>query len=170
MLLRSASGPRLHGRLSSNVRPQSKRTRAMPLIAATRLRIRSVWLLPVFFIQAMRSSNQAKAADGNLALAILNDARRTFWTCSAWTSKDQMHMYMTSGAHKGVMRKLARWCDEASVVHWEQANSELPSWQEVHRRMQEEGRASRVERPTDAHTAFSITPPNLGKARPVRLK
>lgn len=142
----------------------------MPLISATRLRIRSPWYMPVFFLQAFRSANQAKSAFGNQAVAVLNDARRTFWTCSSWASKDAMRAYMSSGVHQQVMRKLAHWCDEASVVHWEQDSSELPSWDVVHQRMQQDGRASRVTRPSPAHLAFQVPPPDPSKSRPVRLK
>ena len=34
------------------------------------------------------------------------------------------------------MRRLAEWCDEASVAHWTQESAALPDWIEVHRRMQ----------------------------------
>ena len=81
-----------------------------------------------------------------------------------------MRAYMSSGAHKPAMRKLVGWCDEASVVHWEQESAELPSWTEVHRRMQADGRASHVAHPSVAHRAFRIEPPHPTKARPFRLK
>lgn len=142
----------------------------MALISATRLRIRSAWYLPVFFLQAWRSANQAKGASGNLAVAVLNDTQRTFWTCSSWATQDAMRGYMSSGVHQKVMRKLALWCDEASVVHWEQESPELPSWAVVHQRMQQDGRASRVVHPSPAQLAFRVRPPDLAKSRPVRLK
>jgi hypothetical protein len=142
----------------------------MPLIAATRLRIRSRWYLPVFLLQAFRSANQAKAASGNLAVAVLNDSRRTFWTCSTWTTQEEMRAYMSSGVHQTVMRELAHWCDEASVVHWEQDAPELPGWEVVHQRMQRDGRASHVAHPSPAHLAFEVAPPDLSRAKPVRLK
>ena len=68
------------------------------------------------------------------------------------------------------MRKLALWCDEASVVHWEQASQELPPWPVVHERMQSEGRASRVNHPSQAHLAFRIRAPHPSRSKPVRLK
>jgi hypothetical protein len=36
---------------------------------------------------------------------------------------------------------------------------EPPSWQEAHRRLQQEGRRSRVERPSEAHRGFEIPAP-----------
>lgn len=142
----------------------------MPLISATRLRIRSPWYLPAFFLQAFRSANQAKGAPGNLAVAVLNDTQRTFWTCSSWVDQEAMRTYMSSGVHQKVMRKLAHWCDEASVVHWEQDSPDLPNWLDIHRRMQQDGRSSRVAHASPAHLAFRVPPPDLPKSRPVRLK
>jgi hypothetical protein len=52
------------------------------------------------------------------------------------------------------------WCDEASVVHWTQESNELPSWVEAHARMQRDGRRSKVNHPTPAHTAYEIPMPS----------
>jgi hypothetical protein len=51
------------------------------------------------------------------------------------------------------------WCDEASVARWTQDSAELPNWQEAHRRMQAEGRPSKVSFPSAAHQQFQIPPP-----------
>jgi heme-degrading monooxygenase HmoA len=126
--------------------------------------------MPLFLLAAFRSAQQAKAAPGNVAVAVLNDEHRTFWTCSAWSDDDAMRSYMSRDPHRSVMRKLAHWCDEASVVHWEQASRELPPWPVVHERMQYQGRPSRVEHPSESHLAFRVPAPDLSRAKPVRLK
>jgi hypothetical protein len=136
----------------------------MPLISVTRLRIRSVWYLPLFFLHTLRATRQARAASGNRALQLLPDAQRTFWTCTLWTDLAAMRAYVAAGGHRASMQRLAHWCDEASVVHWEQDSSELPDWTIAHQRMQQEGRASRLDHPSAAHLAFEIAPP-----RPVTL-
>jgi hypothetical protein len=59
------------------------------------------------------------------------------------------------------MGKLAEWCDEASVVHWNQETADLPKWHEAHRRMVAEGRPSRVRHPSPAHQALRIPPPQI---------
>jgi hypothetical protein len=66
---------------------------------------------------------------------------------------------MVAQPHGPAMRKLMEWCDEASVVHWTQESPELPAWTEAHRRMQLEGRASKVNHPSPAHTAYQIESP-----------
>jgi hypothetical protein len=131
----------------------------MPLISVTRLRIRSPWYLPAFFFHTLRATRQARAANGNGAVQLLPDAHRTFWTCTLWTDLAAMRAYVAAGAHRKSMKQLAHWCDEASVVHWEQNSADLPTWEVAHRRMQQEGRPTKVERPSTAHLAFQIAPP-----------
>jgi quinol monooxygenase YgiN len=133
----------------------------MALISITRLRVRSWRYLPMFFVQAARSQLQARAAEGCLGADVLREAHRTFWTRSAWTSEAAMRAYMMSGVHKQVMRRLADWCDEASVVHWLQDTAERPDWKEAHARMQRDGRPSRVNHPTEAQRKFEVPPPRL---------
>jgi hypothetical protein len=68
------------------------------------------------------------------------------------------------------MRKLLEWCDEAALVHWTQDSAQLPSWDEAHKRLQQEGRRSKVNHPSAAHTAFDIPAPRIGRTSEARLK
>lgn len=131
----------------------------MPLIAVTRLRIRSPWYLPAFQWHAFRAARQARTAPGHLDMALFNDAHRAFWTCTAWTDLEAMRTYLAAEPHRSAMRKLAHWCDEASVVHWTQDSPALPTWGAAHARMQQEGRPSRVDHPSPDHVAFRIAVP-----------
>jgi hypothetical protein len=133
----------------------------MPLISVTRLRIRSIWFLPAFFFYTLRANWQARAATGNGAARLLPDAHRTFWTCSQWTDLNAMRAYVSSGSHREAMKRLAHWCDEASVVHWEQADTEMPGWDVAHQRMQQDGRPSKVNHPNAAHLAYQIPKPKI---------
>jgi hypothetical protein len=54
------------------------------------------------------------------------------------------------------------------MVHWTQEGTELPSWTEAHRRMQEEGRPSKVNHPSEGHKAFQVDAPKAADG--VRLK
>lgn len=128
----------------------------MPLIAITRLRVRGRRFLPAFFVQTLRAAIQARRAQGNLAVTVLRDAQRTFWTRTAWTDESAMRLYLAADPHRRIMRSLASWCDEASVVHWIQPSAQPPSWSEAHRRMQGEGRPSRVDHPTEARREYRI--------------
>jgi len=142
----------------------------MPLIAITRLRVRSWRFLPGFFFQTLRTAIQAKGAEGNLAVSVLREARRTFWTRTVWTDEQAMRAYMSSDPHRGVMRSLAEWCNEAAVAHWTQDSPEPPSWEEAHERMQRDGRASRVNHPTEAHRAYQIPQPHVRRTGVLRFR
>jgi hypothetical protein len=134
----------------------------MPFISITRLRVRSWRFLPMFFIDALRTGRQAARSDGNLSTRLLRDRARTFWTATSWTDETAMKAFMHGRPHGPVMRKLLDWCDEASVAHWTQESGELPSWPEAHRRLQQEGRRSKVNHPSAAHTAYEIPLPAAG--------
>ena len=131
----------------------------MPLVSITRLRVRSWRYLPGFLLQSVRASRQAKVAPGNLSVSLLRDADFAFWTRTVWTDEAAMRSFMVSGAHRSVMPRLLEWCDEASVVHWVQDAHEPPSWPESHRRMQQEGRRSKVNHPSEAQRRFEIPEP-----------
>jgi len=133
----------------------------MPLVSVTRLRIRSWRYFPSFLIYALRTSRQAKNSSGNLAASVLRDSDNTFWTRTMWTTESAMKSFMSSGPHKRVMPRLPEWCDEAAVVHWVQDTGQEPDWQETYRRLQADGRRSRVNHPSPAHKSFEIRPPKL---------
>jgi heme-degrading monooxygenase HmoA len=131
----------------------------MPLVSITRLRVRSSRYLPIFILQAFRAALQAKGAPGSRSVTLLRDANRTFWTRTVWTDEQAMKQYMLAGLHRRVMPRLLEWCDEAALVSWIQEGEEPPSWAEAHRRIQQSGRASKVNHPSEAHRAHQIAPP-----------
>jgi len=142
----------------------------MPIISVTRLRVRSWMYLPAFLLRALRIWRQAKSAPGNLAVKVLNDRRKTFWTCTSWESEAEMRSFMLAPPHGPAMRNLLEWCDEASTVHWSQAGAVLPTWTEAHHRMQREGRSSKVNHPSEDHRRFVIAAPRSDSDGEVRLK
>lgn len=131
----------------------------MPLISVTRLKLRNFFYLPRLIPFSLRSTWQAKRAAGNLGVKLLQDRNLAFWTCTAWTDEGAMRQFMKADAHGQAMTKLMDWCSEASVVHWQQDQPELPDWQEAYRRMITEGRPSKVRHPSAAHQSFQVDPP-----------
>jgi hypothetical protein len=111
----------------------------------------------------VRSAREAKNASGYLAVSVLSDANFVFWTRTLRTDERSMRAFMFAPAHRRVMPKLLQWCDEAAVAHWPQDSFEPPSWQEVHRRLQQEGRTSKVDHPSAAQQRFDIAPPKTGR-------
>ena len=120
---------------------------------------RASWFVPLFAFHAQRSISQIRSAEGCMALALLKDKNRTFWTMTMWTDERSMKSYMTSGAHRKAMPRLAEWADEASVVHWQQDHPERPGWPEAARRMRAEGRPSKLRHPGPHHADLSFAEP-----------
>ncbi len=131
----------------------------MVFVSITRLRIRSWRFMPGFAIAAMRTRAQVSRAEGFLAGSLLPDRERTFWTMTLWQDQAAMRAYMASGAHLKAMPKLMTWCDEASIVHWEQDDAMVPDWTEADRRMRAEGRPSKVSQPSSRHRDLSYAAP-----------
>ena len=117
-------------------------------ISVTRLRVRSFVYLPLFLWHAFRSTRQAERARGFVSGKLLVNEGSVYWTLTAWDSEAAMNEFRTTAAHRAAMPGLLNICDEASVAHWNQETAELPSWQEAHRRMADEGRLTKVNHPS----------------------
>ena len=139
----------------------------MAFISVTRLRLRSARFLPGFVVRTFWARRQVQTADGFCGGSLLGDRHWTFWTLTAWDSMDSMRGYRAAGAHRAAMPRLLDWCDEASVVHWEQPDEALPSWTYADARMRREGRASKIRHPSPRHADLSYDPPRLSGAVPI---
>lgn len=137
----------------------------MAFVSITRARIRSLWFFPRFARAALLAVQQAETASGFLGGRLLPDGLRTFWTMTVWRSEEAMRAYMLSGPHRTAMPQFFNWCDEASVVHWEQVEGHPPTWASAFRRMKAEGRPSKLRRPSRRHQAMAFrTPRGIGGA------
>lgn len=130
-------------------------------VSVTRLRVRRFIFLPPFLWRTQFAKRQARRASGFLGGRLLVDARRVYWTLTAWESERAMKAYRGSGAHGGVMPRLAEWCDEAVYAHWESTDAAIPSWPEAYERLMNSGKLSRVAHPSPAHEARQFAPPRL---------
>ena len=129
----------------------------MPLVAITRLRLRGFRFLPQFGWQGRQNARQAERAPGFIGGALSADPLRlTFWTATVWENEAAMHAFRAAGEHRRVMPRLADWCDEASVAHWEQPDASLPTPEEMLRRMTSGGRPSRLRHPSPDHAAGRV--------------
>jgi hypothetical protein len=82
---------------------------------------------------------------------------RVFWTRTLWRDTAAMRRFMAGGGgHRHAMARLPHWCDEASLVDWQQDT--LPSWGEAEDRLRGAGRLSRVKHPSPAQSRGE-TPP-----------
>jgi heme-degrading monooxygenase HmoA len=135
----------------------------MSFVSLTRLRVRSIRFMPFFAVHTTRSLRQVRKAHGFQTGALLPDRNWTFWTMTAWDDAESMRRFMTAGAHKIAMGHLMHWCDEASVAHWEQEGSLLPSWEEADRIMRASGRASKVNHPSAEHAGLNYRAPRTSR-------
>jgi len=124
----------------------------MAHVSVTRLRLRSNWYLPLFFWHSLRSQRQARGSDGCFDTGVRYH-KRAFWTLTVWRDDAATRAFMLNGAHRAAMPKLKTWCDEASLVHWEQEGTTRPSWSDAEARLRNEGRTSPVRRPSPAHAS-----------------
>lgn len=138
----------------------------MYTVSITRLRVRSIFYLPLFAFHAFRSGAQARGAGGLQDVATRVEAWDTHWTRTVWNEESTMKRFRNSGAHQLAMRILAEICSEASYIRWQQETPEPPSWQEAQRRMLAQGVLGKVKRPSAVHlvgrTAPDMDPPPAG--------
>lgn len=130
----------------------------MYTVSITRLRVRSIFYMPLFMLHAMRTMTQAQKADGVHGVETRFEKNNVVWTKTIWVDEAQMKEYRGSGAHQIAMRILSEICSEASVARWQQASMELPAWEEAHRRMLSDGKLSKVKHPTPLQAAGRTAP------------
>lgn len=143
----------------------------MAIVSVTRLRLRGWWLGPIFLRRAMGVTAQVRAAPGFLGGALLPEGLRTYWTLTVWDGPESLRAFMTGGAHGAVMGKLALWCDEASVVRWQQEGARLPDWPLAYERMRRDGRPSPLRDPSVRQACtphgLDIDPPAYSRSVPL---
>jgi hypothetical protein len=145
----------------------------MPLVSLTRLRLRSVRYLLPFALQSHRISRQAERTSGFIGGKVYGEPLRlTFWTATLWQNEAAMRGFRGFGAHQIAMPKLANWCDEASVLHWNQPGNDVPEPEIILLRMQRDGRLLSVRYPSPDHAARRIAADNRAPAKgsPLRQK
>ncbi len=130
----------------------------MYTVSITRLRVRSIFYMPLFMLHAMRTMTQAQKADGVQGVETRFEKNNVVWTKTIWADEAKMKEYRGSGAHQIAMRILSEICNEASVARWQQADAELPTWEEAHQRILSDGKLSKVKHPSVLHAAGRTAP------------
>jgi heme-degrading monooxygenase HmoA len=121
------------------------------LVSVTRLRLRSWRFLLPFAIEAARSRRQAEGSPGCVGALVRKTQGLAFWTLTFWEDGASLRAFMLKSPHHAAMPKLAHWCDEAAVAHWEHGSAVRPGWSEAAEKLAAAGRLSRVKRPSARH-------------------
>jgi hypothetical protein len=107
---------------------------------------------------------QAQRSAGFLGGRVAPEPPLGFWTFTVWADGESMRRFRNTAAHLKAMPRLLDWCDEASYVHWEQENSEVPTPKVAFERLRDAGHLSKVRHPSPAHIAGKTAPYGVPKA------
>jgi len=133
----------------------------MYTVSITRLRVRSILYMPLFILHAMRTMRQAQKASGVLGVETRFEKNNVVWTKTIWEEEGAMKKYRASGAHQIAMRLLAEICNEASYARWQQSEASLPTWEEAHAKILQEGKLSKLKHPSALHSAGKTAPAQM---------
>ena len=105
---------------------------------ASRLPLRSHLHIPGFLRATLRIRRQLAAAPGVVGYAL--DAKlfaKTFWTVSAWRSREQLEAFAATDPHRGDVGKIRSHMEPTTFVFWTATASDLPiPWDDVRRRIE----------------------------------
>ncbi len=135
----------------------------MPVLAMTRLRLKSVRLLPRFIWASEAAVDRLRTAPGFLRGKLLAELNLAMWTASLWHSEEGMRAFYLSGAHRALTPKLREFACESIVGHVPYESSELPSWQFIYENLCKVGRYSDalLSEPSDNHRNRNVTRPRF---------
>lgn len=131
------------------------------VVSVTRLRVRRWRHIPGFMWYTFASQRQVVRAAGFSGGRLLIDARRTFWTLTAWEDERAMKSFRGTGAHAQVMPRLFQWCDEAAYAHWTVPDGKIPDWLQAYEQLSREDRLSRVAHPSNDYLERRFSKPRL---------
>ncbi|MFD8393984.1 DUF3291 domain-containing protein [Streptomyces sp. NPDC059680] len=117
------------------------------LVMASRLEVRSLSDVPRFFLRSLIAWKQVRGAQGALGASLIADPlSRTFWTLSAWESRDLLYTYAKTEPHNSIMKGLRSTMRQSVFTFWEVPIDELPiTWADAKRRLAE-------QQTSDAHS------------------
>lgn len=132
------------------------------LVMASRLEVRSLKDVPKFFLRSLTAWKQVRGAKGALGASLIADPlRRTFWTLSAWESRELLYDYAKTEPHKSIMNGLRPTMRRSDFTFWEVPVGELPiTWADAKARL-----AQRMAE-QDAQDARAAGPTGSGEPGP----
>jgi hypothetical protein len=144
----------------------------MAFLSMTRLQVKSIFLLPKFFVQNEAIVKQLKTSAGFKKGKTLIDLGLGAWTVTLWESEDAMRAFYLSGAHRNIMPSLSAYSNEATTGNLTFDEADLPTWDFVHENLSKFGKFSSVlKEPTQSHLDKKIMKPKITfLTRPINPK
>src|SRR4051794_1723880 len=102
-------------------------------ISVTRLHLRGKRKLPSFFLHTFISTMQSKKAEGLISSSFNNEKWDTYWTLTAWESKEHMKVFRNNGNHLRAMKISRNIADGLESINWEAET--IPTWNECKDRL-----------------------------------
>jgi heme-degrading monooxygenase HmoA len=118
-------------------RPATDGTEAF--VMASKFELTSGWRTPAFLTQSIRAWRQARRSPGVLGVTLrAQPLRLSYWTLSAWTSKDALDAFARAEPHRTIMRRVRPWAKTATFRFWTADAARLTPdmlWAEAERRI-----------------------------------
>ncbi|MFE7326801.1 DUF3291 domain-containing protein [Streptomyces sp. NPDC057565] len=110
------------------------------VVMASRFEVRSLKDVPRFFLKSLSAWRQVRSAPGAFGASLIaQPTKRTFFTLSAWESRDALYAYARTEPHRGIMTGLRPTMRSSTFTFWEAPVEHLPvSWAEAKRRIAEQ--------------------------------
>ncbi|MFJ1703206.1 DUF3291 domain-containing protein [Kitasatospora sp. NPDC088346] len=123
--------------------PNPARPQTRALVMASRLQVASFKDVPRFFLKSLAVWQQVRKAPGALGASLIaQPLRRTFWTLSAWESREGLNTYVRTEPHYSTMTSLRSTMNGSTFVFWEVPTEQLPiTWADAKQRVADQRRA-----------------------------
>ncbi|ANH93882.1 MULTISPECIES: DUF3291 domain-containing protein [unclassified Streptomyces] len=135
------------------VTPNPARPDTTAFVMASRFEVRSLKDVPRFFWKSLAAWGQVRKAPGALGASLeAQPFKRTFFTLSAWESREALYTYARTEPHKGVMGNVRSTMRRSTFIFWEVPVTGLPiDWKDAKRRIDEKARADAAAGGRAAH-------------------
>ncbi|MFC9115631.1 MULTISPECIES: DUF3291 domain-containing protein [Streptomyces] len=126
------------------VTPNPARPDTRAFVMASRFEVRSLKDVPRFFWKSLAAWGQVRKAPGALGASLVaQPLGRTFYTLSAWESREALYTYARTEPHKSIMGGLRETMRVSTFTFWEVPVSGLPiDWKDAKRRIEDQARVN----------------------------
>ncbi|MEU9129209.1 DUF3291 domain-containing protein [Kitasatospora sp. NPDC048540] len=127
--------------------PNPARPQTRALVMASRLEVRSFKDVPRFFLKSLAAWKQVRTAPGALGASLIaQPLKRTFWTLSAWETRQDLYTYAKTEPHYSVMTSLRPTMKDSTFTFWEVPVEQLPiTWADAKQHLADQAQADAAD-------------------------